>query len=199
MGFAISWLAVKGKSPGAITQKLGLTPTGEITDYGESLFTGRTLSSGWFLLVINQCEHDFVKPESLASLSSKCEVIACSIEEHVMFCSSELWRNGAQIWCIEHDAQKSIEHISNAGSLPDGYSAIEKEFSDEQKKAGGKKADTDYFFEIPLQVAKTFVGFKHDESSSDDDGFEVFKGPSRSSSPVNRISVPGQKPWWKLW
>ena len=197
MGFAISWLAVKGKSPEAITQELGLTPTGEMTDYGESLFTGRILSNGWFLLVINQCEHNFVKPKSLASLSSKYEVIACSVEEHVMFCSSELWRNGAQIWRIEHDAQKSIEHISNSGSLPDGYSAIEKRFSEEQKKAGGKKADTDYFFEIPLQVATSIVGFKHDESSPDDGGFEVFNGLSRLS-PVSRSSVQEKKPWWKL-
>ena len=198
MGFAISWLAVKGKSPEAVAQNLGLTPTGEMTDYGESLFTGRTLSSGWFLLVINQCEHKFVKPDSLAVLSSNCEAIACSIEEHVMFCSSELWRNGMQIWRIEHDAQKSMEHISNSGSLPDGYSAIEKEFSEEQKKAGGKKADTDYFFEIPLQTAKSIVGFKHDESSPEDDGFEVFRKLT-GSSPTNRNSDQGGKPWWKLW
>ena len=198
MGFAISWLAVKGKSPEAVTQELGLTPTGEITECGESLFTGRTLSSGWFLLVINQCEHDFIKPKHLASLSSACEVIACSIEEHVMFCSSELWRNGAQIWRIEHDAQKSIEHISSSGSLPDGYTAIEKEFTEEQKRAGGEKADTDYFFEIPLQVAKSVVGFKHDESNPDDDGFEVFNGPPRSPH-VSRGSAQGPKPWWKLW
>lgn len=198
MGFAISWLAVKGKSPEAVVQELGLTPTGETTEYGESLFTGRTLSSGWFLLVINQCEHDFVKRESLSSLSTNCDVIACSIEEHVMFCSSELWKNGAQIWCIEHDAQKSIDHISSSGPLPDDYSAIEREFSGEQKKAGGKKADTDYFFEIPLQTAKSIIGFKHDESSPEDDGFEVFNGPTRSS-PANRNSVQGQRPWWKLW
>ena len=198
MGFAISWLAVKGKSPEAITQELELTPTGEMTDYGESLFTGRALSSGWFLLVINQCEHDFVKQKSLSSLSGKCEVIACSIEEHVMFCSSELWRNGVQIWRIEHDAQKSIEHISHSGSMPDGYSAIEKAFSEEQKKAGGKKANTDYFFEIPLQAAKSVVGFKHDESNPDDDGFKVFSGPSHLSH-ESLGSAQGMKPWWMLW
>lgn len=198
MGFSISWLAVNGKSPEAITQELGLTPTGEMTEYGESLFTGRTLSNGWFLLVINHCKHDFVKSKSLASLSISCEVIACSIEEHVMFCSSELWRNGAQIWRIEHDAQKNIEHISNFGLPPDGYSAIDQEFFEEQKKAGGKKADTDYIFEIPLQVAKNIVGFRHDESNPDDDGFGVFNGPSRSPY-VDRKSAQDSKPWWKLW
>jgi hypothetical protein len=198
MGYAISWLAVRGKSPEAVAQELGLTPTGETAQYGESLFTGRTLASGWFLLVINQCEHDFVKQEFLASLSNNCEVLACSIEEHVMFCSSELWTKGDRIWRIEHDAQKSIDHINSSGPLPTGYSAIEREFSEEQKKAGGKKADVDYFFEIPLQTAKGIVGFKHDESSPEDEGFEIFNGPTRSPS-ASQKSVQGQRPWWKLW
>jgi len=198
MGFAISWLAVKGKTPEAVIQELGLTPTGEMAEYGESLFTGRALPSGWFLLVINQCEHKFVKPNSLASLSSNCEAIACSIEEHVMVCTSELWRNGAQVWRIEHDAQQSIDHISTSGLLPDDYPTIEREFAEQQKQAGGKKADTDYFFDIPLQTAKSIVGFKHDEAELEDESFEVFKG-NEASPHTDPISNQGKRPWWKLW
>jgi hypothetical protein len=33
MGFAISWLAVKGKSRERLIQELGLTPAGETADY----------------------------------------------------------------------------------------------------------------------------------------------------------------------
>jgi len=40
MGFAISWLAVKGKSPEALTEELGLTPTGEMTEYGNPFSPG---------------------------------------------------------------------------------------------------------------------------------------------------------------
>jgi len=149
-------------------------------------------------IVINQCEHKFVKPNSLASLSSNCEAIACSIEEHVMVCTSELWRNGAQVWRIEHDAQQSIDHISTSGLLPDDYPAIEREFAEQQKQAGGKKADTDYFFDIPLQTAKSIVGFKHDEAGLEDESFEVFKG-NEASPLADPISNQGKRPWWKLW
>jgi len=48
------------------------------------MFTGRKLPSGWLLLVINETEHKLVRPNSLAALSQACEVIASSIEEHVM-------------------------------------------------------------------------------------------------------------------
>jgi hypothetical protein len=84
MGYAISWLAAKDTGTELLLQNLGLTPTGVMGHYGESLFTGRTLPSGWFILVINQCEHAFVRPKALELLSNHGEVIACSVE----------WRSG---------------------------------------------------------------------------------------------------------
>jgi hypothetical protein len=196
MGYALSWLAVKGKTPEVVLQELGLAPTGEMSEYAESLFTGRTLPSGWFLLVINKCEHEFVKPISLASLSKDCEVIASVIEEHVMFCSSALWRDGEHVWRIEHDAQKSIDHLAASGHLPADYDSIEQEHVEEQRQAGGKDADVDYFFEIPLHTAKNLVGFKHDEADLEDESFEVFEFSTTQSA---LIAKQGMKPWWTLW
>ncbi len=191
MGYSISWLAVKEKVPELLLQELGLAPTGEMTDYGQSPFTGRTLPSGWFLLVLNRCEHKFIQPKSLASLSGNCDIVACSVEEHVMVCTSELWRNGQQIWRIEHDAQEAIDHINTYGALPDGYAAIGKQCANEQEKDGGKDAAVDHFFDIPLQIAKSIVGFKHDDDDGlENDSFEVFKAQASTSQ---------TKPWWKLW
>lgn len=198
MGYALSWLAVNGKVPEVVLQELELAPTGEMSEYAESLFTGRTLPSGWFLLVINECEHEFVKPNSLASLSKDCEVIASVVEEHVMVCSSELWRDGEQVWRIEHDAQTSIDHVAASGNLPADYASIEQEHVEEQRRAGGKDADVDYFFEIPLHTARNIVGFKHDEADLEDESFEVFEF---SATPSRRepTGKQGKKPWWKLW
>jgi len=60
MGYAISWLAVKGKSEEVLIAELGLAPTGEMAEYGDSMFTGRKLPSGWLLLVINESEHKLI-------------------------------------------------------------------------------------------------------------------------------------------
>jgi hypothetical protein len=79
MGYATSWLAVTDPASELLLQNLGLTPIGEMASYGESLFTGRTLPSGWFILFINQCQHKFVKPKAVASLSTLGDVVACSI------------------------------------------------------------------------------------------------------------------------
>jgi len=199
MGYAISWLAGKGKSEEVLIAELGLAPTGEMAEYGDSMFTGRKLPSGWLLLVINESEHKLVRPNSLAALSQGCEVIASSIEEHVMVCSSELWRDGAQVWRIEHDAQKNIEHIAASGDLPAEYPAIKQEHAEEQKQAGGSEAHVDYFFEIPLHTAKNIVGFKHDEvdPAIEDESFMVFELDAVRSG--ERIENQDKKPWWKLW
>src|SRR5688572_186304 len=111
MGFSLSWLAVRGKDPASITESLGLASTAEKADYAERMYTGRLLPNGWFLLVINQCDHKFITPKALSTLSASSEVLACSIEEHVMVSIAELWNNGTQIWRIEHNAQESIDHI----------------------------------------------------------------------------------------
>ena len=115
-----------------------------------------------------------------------------------MICTAELWPNSEQIWRVEHDAQESIDHISTSGALPDGYAAIEKQCALEQEQAGGKKADTDYFFDIPLRTAKSMVGFKHDETGLENQNFGVFEGTA-SSSLADVITDQGKKPWWKMW
>ena len=191
MGYSISWVAVKRKAPEILLQELGLLSTGVMADYGREPYTGRTLPSGWFLLVFNRCEHKFIKPRSLTALSSNCDLVACSVEEHVMVSTSEFWRGGQQIWRIEHDAQESIDHLSSSGTLPDGYAAIQRQCAEMQEQAGGNHADVDAFFDIPLQTAKSMVGFKHDDDEGlGNDSFEVFKTQSSSSQ---------TKAWWKLW
>jgi hypothetical protein len=189
MGYSISWLAVRGLDPSVVTSSLGLWASGNKAEYAEEMYTGRSLPSGWFLLVINDSEHEFLAPESLSKLSADSEVIAASIEEHVMVSRAELWKNGTKVWRIEHNAQESIDHISESGECPNGYVEIRSALSKMQEEAGGRNADTDYFFDIPLATAKCIVGFKHDEDSGlEETSFEVFEGPAATS-----------KPWWKLW
>lgn len=190
MGYAISWLAVKDVDSERLLKNLELNPTGETVGIGKATFTGRAMPSGWFVLVMNKYDHKFVKPETMASLSHLADVIACSIEEHVMCSTAEFWRDGTRVWHAEHDAQQGMCHISVMGPMPDKYAAIAEEFSEKQKQSGGENSDTDYFFEIPLQTAKSIVGFKHDETEQEFGYFQIFRGGSASSF---------AKPRWKFW
>jgi hypothetical protein len=211
MGYSISWLAVRNKTVDVLLGELSLKPTGEMSDYPRAPISGRSLPGGWFMLVFDDIEHPLVSARSLTVISKSCDAIVCMIEEHVMVSTSERWQNGEQIWHIEHDAQTSIDHIKASGNLPDDYPTIMHEYAAQQEGAGGANADTDYFFEIPLQVAKNIVGFKHDESIFEDEGFQEFHATKTAvkSNPIQiqhpaapdspRTNIIKSKPWWKLW
>jgi hypothetical protein len=50
------------------------------------------------------------------------------------------------------------------GHPPASFTEIRHDMEHAQESAGGDKADVDYIFEIPLAVAKSIVGFKHDDN-----------------------------------
>jgi hypothetical protein len=115
-----------------------------------------------------------------------------------MVCTAEQWRNGKQVWRLEHDGQQSIEHIRASGQLPEEYAGIEKASAEQQAEAGGKKADVDFFFEIPVETAKSLVGFRHDEAGLAADHFEILEA-DLAVAQLGAVRRQTEKPWWKIW
>jgi hypothetical protein len=91
MGFALSWLAVKGKSRDAILSELHLQATGCREELPESRLTGALSADGWYLIVAQEAGHHFISPPVMEPLSRGCEAIACIVEEHVMYSESSGW------------------------------------------------------------------------------------------------------------
>jgi len=195
MGYSLAWVGIRGISYEDAVARLALRRTGENAEYAASPVSARSLPEGWTLVVARGCDHRIIKPSALAKLSVNGEAIACSIEEHVMFSSCELWANGTSQWRVEHDAQKSIDDLSASGTLPEDFASTKAEFAEQQAAEGGKAADVDLYFEIPLTLAKSRVGFKHDEVNGvvDDEQFEVLLGSSASQQATS------SRPWWQFW
>ena len=80
-----------------------------------------------------------------------------------MASSSELWRGGKRKWWISHEGEAGPKGLAAEGDLPECFASIRREMEEAQRAAGGDAAGVDYIFEIPLRVAQTLVGFKHDE------------------------------------
>jgi hypothetical protein len=70
---------------------------------------------------------------------------------------------GVRIWWISHEGENGPKGLSTAGKLPESFSSIRNEMEKAQRTAGGDGAGVDYLFEVPLRVAQSIVGFKHDE------------------------------------
>jgi hypothetical protein len=165
MGFAISWCAVREEGADQFLQELGLSPTGETEELPESLISAGKLDTGWRVVWYNEYGCPFLKPQNLSKLSINRDILLCLVEEHVMASSSELWSSGKQRWWLSHEGENGPEGLSVKGNLPEVFPAIRKEMGELQLAEGGDDADVDYIFEIPLKVAQSIVGFKHDEDS----------------------------------
>jgi hypothetical protein len=183
MGESISWFAIKGLDKETIYRRARLTSTGAVGDYAGGN-GARQLPGGWTLIVLGRVLHPLISSAELQKLSADCELIACNVEEHVMASSSEAWKEGNRIWRLEHQGDERVDHLECFGHLPKNFAQIEKECRDLQEKEDHAQPEVDFVFEIPLKLAQSITGFKHDEGPVE--AFEL-------------LDWHKPKPWWQIW
>jgi hypothetical protein len=67
------------------------------------------------------------------------------------------------VWWISHEGENGPKGLASDGDLPACFPSIRRELEEAQRADGGDDADVDHIFDIPLKVAQSLVGFKHDE------------------------------------
>ena len=173
MGYSISWIAVRGSNEDAINSALGIRATEEREDIPESSCTAAELTNGWYIVFYNEGS-DAIDRYAKQLLSSAPEAIICSVEEHVMCSVVAGWTAGTKNWEVSHESEKGIFHLSQDGSVPAELTAIHEGLRTEQESHGREASGVDYIFDVPIDLAKAIVGFKHDEDP-DYDGEDPWK------------------------
>jgi len=163
MGYSITWCAVRDEAADQLLSHLGLSATDETEEAPQSPFSMASLSTGWRLIWSNQYACS-VLTKAPAAFSAGQELLLCHVEEHVMASSAELWSGGRRRWWVSHEGEDGPRGLDTEGELPECFASIRDEMEKAQRAEGGDDADVDYMFEIPLKVAQTLVGFKHDEN-----------------------------------
>lgn len=194
MGYSISWLAVKNVEPPEVHRRFDVAGTSQYGDYADHPIVGRLLPSGWYLLVAQRCDHPITLESLLARNSADCEILACSIEEHVMYVSAAYWQNGCKVWSILHrGGDYGTMDLLVDGELPGVFEEIRAKCFAEQ--IADSEGGVDYIFEIPLEMVRFYTGFKHDEETPgvEDGSFQIlrFNKPKQSACTEN--------PWWRFW
>lgn len=192
MGFAVSWLAVSGKEPSRVLEELGLSRTEATEEFPESDFTCAALPGSWFLVCAHDFESSLAAESVLGTLSAGCKLIACRVEEHVMVSSAAAYVDGALAWRVEHDAQEDSYHLSTTGLPPAQLDEIHANLKRQQDEEGGSDAEVDYIFDVPVALAESITGYRHDKDfvESSAERFVVL----RQDHVVQR-----PRPWWKIW
>jgi hypothetical protein len=162
MGFSISWLAVRGITNSETCARLGIRDSEQPDEANESPISGASIPTGWLVLFLNDLTHPFVTVDSLRRLSKRCEVVGCQVEEHVMVSSSFFYRDGSRLWNVTHESEKGIENLEVDGVPPDALQDIKVKNLDLQAQDTDEGGGVDYVFEVPLELAESVCGYKHD-------------------------------------
>src|SRR5258706_7946767 len=124
MGYSLSLLAVQCSDPDVALSRLNIVRTGQSCEYACEQLTGHAMPQGWYLVVANRCDHRFLQAKVLGPLSQNYRVVACSVEEHVMFSSAEEWVAGAMVWRAEDAGENGPIYLKKNGVFPPSYHSM---------------------------------------------------------------------------
>jgi hypothetical protein len=165
MGISNSWFAVRGCARDEALGQLGFETGPEIGgDWPpRGRFAVGELPGGWLLLISPDLKDAF--SDRFVALSAGRDAVACAVEEHVMYQEARGYRDGAEVWRVVHDCNKgeSVFHLEVAGAPPGPFEDIRTKAVAEQEAEGGEDADVDLICDVPLDLAKSICGFKHDD------------------------------------
>jgi len=188
MGYSISWLAAHAPTEIALSA-LALRSTGRQCELpGESPIVGAALSSGWYVIIADRCDHLLIAEPIVQPASTKVDLVVCSIEEHVMCCAASSWSQGRRIWSVSHDAQQAADHLETKGQLPPFFDSV-RDGALREQASKGESEGVDFVFDVPIEMAQRMVGFRHD-AEGEPTRFDVLE-------PVSGSALG--RPWWKIW
>lgn len=160
MGYRISWIGFEGLDRAACLALIGMRDTARVDEANEAPFSMANLPTGWTILFSN--DFDYASDHRLAVCSNACRVIGCRIDETIMYSSATAFENGHALWSVCHDSGEGLMHLQARGESPKEFADIREKLIAEQEADGGAEADTDYVFEIPVELAAVSTGYRHD-------------------------------------
>ena len=161
MGFSTSWIAVKGKSKEEVLAQLGLVDKGTADTAREEAMSGAQLPGGVYLISFNtRAIHKMVSDEVLLPLSSGCEVLGCVVDENYMLSGAFMNVDGVIVWDIAHYPKEYKDQLEVEGTPPPVFDTIRAQVQAAQDEADDDGVD--HTFDIPILLAESMAGYRHD-------------------------------------
>jgi hypothetical protein len=165
MGFSICWIALESEDRQRCLETFAMVDTGRSDEALEKPFSLATLPTGWTILFSNNDSNP--SEAQAAAYSQGTRVIRCQVNEYEMLSTVSCYAEGERLWSLTHNSQLGRYHISPTGVAPASVHEIIARLTTEQDANGGEKADVDFLFDAPIELAAELTGFRHDESDFD--------------------------------
>lgn len=162
MGFSISWLGFEGKRKARVLASFGLRDLGTIDAANQALFSVAELPTGWTILFVN--DYEFGGDAGvLAQVSAHSRVVACQAEEHMMASAAHGYRRGRREWEVVHDSSFGRDDLAVSGRPPAQLAEIHRRLAEQNEKQDPDAwPGVDYVFDVPVELAESETGFRHD-------------------------------------
>lgn len=160
MGFKISWLAFEALDKATLLDALGFHDTGVSDEANEAPFSAAQLPNGWSIIWSN--DFGWIETQSVKLPFPTQRAIACQLHEGLMFSAARGADDGAEKWSVSHDAQTALHDLTLVGDLPSTLPEIRSRLLREQQEEDRNSAEIDFIFEIPIELAQSITGFRHD-------------------------------------
>jgi hypothetical protein len=190
MAFKISWVGVKGLKRPQLLARLGMDETSALDRAHEASFALSETSKGWLILYAN--DFDYASEPTLAALSAGASVIGCRVLESIGFSGAEQHQRGRKLWSVSHTAQRGPLNLEESGRTPLQLTGIKQRLLAKQAAAGDARPIRDYVFDIPIELAASITGYRHDQGEHD---FKVLKPASNTHrDQLGALFAPGGHP-----
>ena len=166
MGASLSWLVCDAKHANSLQALLGASEKSEGDE--ASFCVTFTPEEKLCIFEARGRSWTFTREDERKRLSAGREIVFCMLEEHVMASEAALWRNGVEIWRVEHECEKGTYHLDVRGALPPSFQSIKQTRVEEQDKEGGEDSDVDLVIAVPMELAAKATSF--DGEIHDPDG-----------------------------
>lgn len=163
MGYSLVWVAVRSPDRAFAFDAFGVQPDKPVDSFIEARIAGAELSSGWYIITMRPEVWNFISVASIKSLSILTTTLVCDIDEHSMQSMVSMWEAGGIKWSIGHDASRSISDLSTSGEVPAQFVDLVRLIANVPT---GNPADVDLAFDVPIRVAESVAGFRHDRAQA---------------------------------
>ncbi|QDG78448.1 hypothetical protein [Labrenzia sp. PHM005] len=168
----------------------------KVCDHGPvtASWIGRGRNTNWTIVWLE--DDSFIRKNAslIETISQKTDIIACEVNEIIMWCSAQFLSNGRTKWKVTHDGNNDDPlHLQEEGQFPEAYHSIRGEHITNQRvQDDGDEYPCDHVFEIPLDLADSYLNFRHD-GYIDLAEFVGILPPPKKSLAIKLLSFFGRK------
>ena len=153
----MSWLVCESQQTNNLKELLGASERSESDDV--SLCVTSTPDERIFIFEARGRDWTFCRDDERRRLSAGRSVYFCMLEEHVMASEIALWRDGSEVWRVEHNSEEGVYHLDARGSLPPSFESVKQKRVDEHDTEGGEECGVDFVISVPMDLAQEFTGY----------------------------------------